>query len=268
MAYWSDVFGMFRISMRVLRSHPRLMVFPVLSGIMALLVAAAFLTPAFFSGSGRTGSILLGLGCVLGVTVVTTFFKAALISQADVALRGGDARIGSGLAAAGRRWPHLLAWSLCAVTVSLVLRAIESQLDFLGRFLGVLAEIGWNLIAYLVLPILTLEDIRLRDAPKRSAELFRRTWGENIAGQVGLGVLGLLGSAVGVAAVLGLGSLLGGRVTLYVCAGLCVVWVLFLSVLVSALGGVYQTALYRFAADGTVPGAFADADLEGAFTTA
>ncbi len=46
------------------------------------------------------------------------------------------------------------------------------------------------------------------------------------------------------------------------------VWVLFLSVLLSALGGVYQTALYRFAADGTVPGAFAATDLEDAFAPA
>jgi len=41
--------------------------------------------------------------------------------------------------------------------------------------------------------------------------------------------------------------------------------VVLTGVLVSALGGIYQTALYRYAADGTVPGAFADVDLPGTF---
>jgi hypothetical protein len=41
--------------------------------------------------------------------------------------------------------------------------------------------------------------------------------------------------------------------------------VIVASIIVSALSGIYRTALYRYAVDGQVPGAFADADMEHAF---
>jgi len=44
-----------------------------------------------------------------------------------------------------------------------------------------------------------------------------------------------------------------------------VAWVLVVTVVVSALSGIYRTALYRFAVDGTTPPAFAGVDLEHAF---
>ncbi|MBP2182821.1 DUF6159 family protein [Amycolatopsis magusensis] len=259
---------MFKASWRVLRTQPRIAGFPVLSGLTVLLVAAAFLTPALFAAQrpGMLGWVLLAAGCLLAITMVTTFFKAALISQADVALRGERARIGSGLVAAGRRWPGLLAWSVLTLTVSAVLRAIEDRMDFALRFLGALADIGWNLIAYLVLPVLTLEGMRLRDAPKRSAELLRRTWGENIAGYAGLSLLGMVASATGVAAVIGLGSLIGGRATLYVCLLLSLVWVLLVAVVVATLNGIYQTALYRFATGEAFSAALGDLDLRDSFS--
>ncbi|UJW31014.1 hypothetical protein L3Q67_38440 [Saccharothrix sp. AJ9571] len=112
---------MFKASWRVLRAQPHIAGFPVLSGLTVLLVAAAILTPALFAAQrpGMLGWMLLAAGCLLAITMATTFFKAALISQADVALRGERARIGSGLVAAGRRWPGLLAWSVLTPTVSL-----------------------------------------------------------------------------------------------------------------------------------------------------
>lgn len=267
MGYWATTFLMFKASWRVLRAQPRISAFPILSGLTVLLVAAAFLTPAFFSAQrpGTAGWALLVAGCIVVVTMVTTFFKAALISQADIALRGERARIGAGLVAAGRRWPRLLVWSVLTLTVSAVLRAIEEHVDFALRFFGILAEIGWNLIAYLVLPVLTLEDVKLRDAPKRSADLLRRTWGENIAGYAGLSVLGIVASAAGVAAVIGLGSMVGGSTMLYVCVLLSMAWVLLVAVVLATLNGIYQTALYRFAAEGTVSPALGDLDLRRSF---
>ncbi|MEU3644963.1 DUF6159 family protein [Lentzea sp. NPDC034063] len=269
MGYWATAFMMFKASWRVLRTQPRISAFPILSGVTVLLVATAVLTPAF-SAAQRPGPAVWALllaGCFLAITMVTTFFKAALISQANVALCGEHARIGAGLVAAGRRWPRLLTWSVLTLTASAVLRAIEGYADFALRFLGVLAEIGWNLIAYLVLPVLTLEDVTLRDAPKRSADLLRRTWGENIAGYAGLSLLGVVAAVAGVAVVIGLGSLVGGTTALYVCVLLSAAWVLLVAVVLATLNGIYQTVLYRFAAQGTVSAVLGDLDPRESFLT-
>src|SRR3954471_17547673 len=106
-------YALFVASLRVLRAHKGLAWFTVLAGVAGLFVAGAFLTPAFFlshveiTDHGRltAGSWVLLAAFYLVSAFVTIFFNAGLISQADVALRGGSPAVGAGLAAAARRWP-------------------------------------------------------------------------------------------------------------------------------------------------------------------
>jgi hypothetical protein len=267
-------YALFTASLRVLRAHKGLAWFPVLAGIAGLLVAGAFLTPAFFTAHVQTGDVqptpgtwVLLAAFYLVSAFVTIFFNAALISQADVALRGdgGVPGVGAGLAAAGRRWPALLGWAGVTATVSLVLRTLEERLGFLGQIVSSLVGMAWRVTTFLVLPVVLLEGTGVRDGVKRSVELFRRTWGENVAGTAGIGLVGFLLTLVGYAVFLGAGFLLGGSATVFVCVGLAIVWTLLVAVFVTTLSGIYQTALYRYAADGVVPGEFAAVDFAGAF---
>ena len=50
---------------------------------------------------------------------------------------------------------------------------------------------AWNLVTFLTVPILVIEDIGIGPAFTRSKDLFKQTWGENVVGQAGLGVLGV-----------------------------------------------------------------------------
>lgn len=269
-------FKLFSASLRVLRAHKGLTWFPVLAGIAGLLVAGAFLTPAFFTAHVQTGDaqptvgtwVLLAAFYVVSA-FVTIFFNAALISQADIALRGdgGLPGVGAGLAAAGRRWPVLLGWAGVTATVSLILRTLEERLGFLGQIVSSLVGLAWNLTTFLVLPVVMLEGTGVRDGVKRSVELFRRTWGENVVGNAGIGLVGFLLTLVGYVVFLGAGFLLGGTATVFVCVGLAIVWTLLVAVFTTTLTGIYQTALHRFAADGVVPGEFASVDFAGAFRT-
>lgn len=267
-------YALFVASVRVLRAHKGLAWFPVLAGIAGLLVAAAFLTPAFFTAHVQTGGVRPSVGTyvLLGafylVSAFTTiFFNAALVSQADLALRGdgGVPGVGAGLAAAGRRWPALLGWAGLTATVSLVLRTIEERLGFLGSIVSSLVGLAWRLTTFLVLPVVMLEGAGVRGSVKRSVELFRRAWGENVAGTAGLGLIGFLLTLAGYVVFLGAGFLLGGTATVFVAVGLAIVWTLLVAVFTTTLSGIYQTALYRYAADGVVPGEFASVDFADAF---
>jgi uncharacterized protein DUF6159 len=267
-------FALFTASLKVLRAYKGLAWFPVLAGIAGLLVAGVFLTPAFFTVHleaehfrPTAGTYVLLGAFYLVSAFVTIFFNAALISQADVALRGdgGMPGVGAGLAAAGRRWPALLGWAGLTATVSLVLRTIEERLGFLGSIVSGLVGLAWRLTTFLVLPIVMLEGTGVKAGVKRSVELFRRTWGENVAGTAGIGLVGFILSLAGYALLLLAGFLLGGTATLFVCVGLAIVWTLLIAVFTTTLTGIYQTALYRYAADGVVPGEFAAVDFAGAF---
>jgi hypothetical protein len=261
---------MFTASWRVLRSRKELAVFPVLSGAAGLVVAIIFLTPAVFTfdtgaeGNGATPvTYALLAGFYLVSAYVASFFNAALISQANIALKGGDPGVANGLRVAGSMAGRLLPWALLSATVSMVLRVIEERLGFLGRIVAGLAGMAWNLVTYLVLPVMVLERATTKPAVKRSAELFRGTWGENVLGNVGIGAVGFLLFLPCVLLVF-LGVVAGGAVA-WVCSGIAVLWFLVSLVVTSALSGIYQTALYHYAADRDVPAEFAGADLAGAF---
>ena len=53
-------------------------------------------------------------------------------------------------------------------------------------------------MTFLVLPVLVVEQIGPIQAVKRSAELFKRTWGENMIANAGIGLVALVATFVGV----------------------------------------------------------------------
>lgn len=262
--------AMFTASWRVLRSRKELAVFPVLAGVAGLVVAVVFLTPAVFTvdtgrdGGGATpGTYALLAGFYLVSAYVAIFANAALISQANIALKGGDPGVANGLRVAAAMAGRLLPWALLSATVSVVLRLVEERLGILGRVVAGLAGMAWHLVTYLVLPVMVLERATTKPAVKRSAELFRGTWGEIVLGNVGIGAVGFL-LFLPVVALVVLGSVAGGALA-WVLFALAVLWFLAAIVVTSALSGIYQTALYHYAASRDVPQEFAGIDFGHAF---
>lgn len=269
MGRFSRSWKMFTASWRVLRSRKELAVFPVLSGAAGLLAVIVFLTPAVFTvdfggdGGPTAGTYVLLVAFYLVSAYVAIFFNAALVSQAHIALKGGDPSVAGGLRAAGAMAGRLVPWALLSATVSLILRMIEERLGFLGRIIAGLIGMAWQLVTYLVLPVMVLEEAPTKPAVKRSAEMFRNTWGENVLGNVGIGAVGFL-LFLPVVALVVLGSVAGGALA-WVLFALAVLWFLAAIVVTSALSGIYQTALYHYAASRDVPQEFAGIDFGHAF---
>jgi len=190
------------------------------------------------------------------------FFNAALGFAAACHMRGEPVTIREALHAAGERAHVLLPWAVLSATVSIVIRAIEERSGVLGRIVGSLVGLAWSLVTFLVLPVLVIEQIGPIQAVKRSAELFKRTWGENMIANAGIGLVAMVASLVGVLPCLLLIAA-GGPVAV-VGIVLAVAWVILVQLVAATLTGILQTALYRFATDGTAPG-FDDERLRGAF---
>ena len=81
---------------------------------------------------------------------------------------------------------------MLSATVSLVLRAIEERSGIVGRIVGSLVGLAWSLVTFLVLPVLVIEQIGPIQAVKRSAELFKHTWGENMIANAGIGIVAMV----------------------------------------------------------------------------
>ncbi|MAH65081.1 MAG: hypothetical protein CMJ27_01620 [Phycisphaerae bacterium] len=205
---------------------------------------------------------------------VVIFFNAALIAAANERFQGRPTGVGAGLGVALKRLPQILGWTLVATTVNLILRAIEERVGLVGKIIVGLFGVGWAIAIYFAVPAVVLEGVGPIGAIKRSGQTIRKTWGESLAIAVGFGLAGivvgilgialLVGGGIAIAAAADGGSALGmtGGILIAVCGVVVLVgW----AILSGTLRGITQTALFRYATDGTVVSGFDQHDLEVAF---
>ena len=271
----SNSWALVKASVQVLRLDKELMVFPMLSGVASLLVVASFVVPFALTGAWRVfgeggeGSYLayvLGFSFYLVQYTVIFFFNSALVGAALIRMDGGDPTVSDGLGIAFSRLGTILGYAALSATVGMVLRFVSERSGFLGRIVAGLVGVAWTLATYLAVPVLVTQDLGPVESVKESARLFRRTWGEQVVGNFGLGwavaLMGLSWTAVSVGMVLlgarispvALGFGLAAALTGYV----------FLALFSSAMKGIYTAALYRYASTGEA-GLFDSTMVGGAF---
>jgi hypothetical protein len=278
MGRWGRSWQLVKLCWGVLGQDKELVVFPIVSAIAVVIVTATFIVPGIFTGywdafsGGQNQSIpvsawLLLILFYLVQYLVIIFFNAALVSAAMVRLKGGDPTLGDGLRGA---WSHIgaiLGWAAMAATVGLLLQLLRSRGGIGGAIVAALGGLAWNVITFLVVPVLVVEGVGPVGAIKRSATLLKKTWGEQVIGNAGIGLIfglgavliGIAGVALGIV-IIGAGATWAG-VAVIVIAILAVV---ILAMLGSTLHGIYSAALYQYAVGGDT-GVFTAQVMEGAF---
>jgi hypothetical protein len=269
-------------SFAILWSDKQLMLFPVLSGISCLIVTvllgagglaiflpalrAAGITAQNFQHSTKSPEFAAAMFVFyIANYFVIVFFNVALVGVANSRLTGGNWTFDQGLQLAWQRKWIILQWAFVAATVGMVLRMLSERAGFIGKIVISIIGIAWNLANYFVVPVLAFEDLSPGAALYRSSELFTETWGEKVVGGFSLGlvffVLMIPGFAIWFGAVKVWGSpgvIFGGV--------LMAAYFLVLSVMSSAVQGVFNTALYRYACDKAVPAGFSRDLIQGAWS--
>ena len=262
-----------KASAAVLRSDKELLLFPVISSLAALLVALTFMVPVMgmrlFEGGGiGVGGALVGFLFYLCQYFVIFFFNTALVGAAMIRLQGGDPTVADGLRIARSKAGVILGYAAIAATVGLLLQMVREKSGLLGKIVVGIVGMAWTLASFLVVPILVSRDVGPIDAIKESIDLLKRTWGENVAGNVGIGLAFGLVSALVVVMVVGLviaAAAIGGfklAIVVGVLGGLAIALV---AVIQAALSGIYSAAVYRYAVDGVAPAGFGGPQLQAAF---
>jgi hypothetical protein len=262
-----------KASWSVLKSDKELMLFPVFSLIATVLVVVSFLVPAVAAGwvgeqshAAEPDAAVYVWTLVFYIVAyfVTIFFNTALVGAAMMRLDGQDPTVRDGLSIAWARVGRIFGYACIAATVGLLLRAIEERIGWLGRIVVALIGVAWTLATFLVVPLLVARDIGPVDAVKESAQLLRRTWGENLIGNAGMSLAFIVAYVL---LLIGCGAILGAGMSfnLPVVAGLAVVLgiggFIVLTTLQATLQGIYSAALYRFASDGDAGVAGFEPDL-------
>ncbi|GAB4205181.1 MAG: DUF6159 family protein [Roseiflexaceae bacterium] len=273
----SNSWDLVKASAEVLRSDKELVIFPILSGLATLIVLATFALPMFLAGlfdQMVTDGNIQPLGVVVAFLfylvqyTVIFFSNTALVGAAMIRLRGGDPTVSDGFRIASQRIVPILGYALISATVGMVLRAISERAGLIGRLVVGLIGFAWTVATYLVVPVLVVENVGPVDAIKRSTELLKRTWGEQLIGNAGVNaVFSLISIPV---VVIGLGLIflavaVESVVAIVLAVVVLILALLALGVISSTLSGIYSAAVYRYAAEGEISGAFSAEMIRGAF---
>lgn len=273
---------LFKLCLHVLSVDKELIFFPIFSTIGVVFVTLTFFGVTFGIGSFErleTGAfsgldLLMVFLFYVASYFVIIFFNAALVFAAHERLEGGDPNIRSGLAGASSRIVTIFFWAVIAATVGLILQILSSQARERGGIIGIIGQIvvaligaAWSLITFFVVPLIVIEHRGLFDSFKTSLSLLRRTWGEQVVGNFGLGLIqfGATLLALLVAAVLGFALSFLGTPGIVLAVVIGIVLVVGVSLLFATLSGIYKAALYNYAADGQVPSLFTEDTIRGAF---
>jgi hypothetical protein len=267
-----------KASATVLRSDKELLVLPLMSSIAAIVVIASFVAPAIGFGwldtlddGGEMSPAMMAwvFAFYLSQYFVMFFFNSALVGAAMIRLDGGDPTVADGLRIAFSKIGAIFGYAMIAATVGLILRMIEQRAGFIGQIVISMIGAAWTVVTFLAVPVLVARDIGPVDAVKESAMLLKRSWGENVIGAGGIGlVFGLIIALVimaGVALTIAAGAGTGSGVLAAVVGGITVLAVLMLALVQTALSGIYSALLYRYAVNGDAPAGVDSMLLANAF---
>jgi hypothetical protein len=148
----------------------------------------------------------------------------------------------------------------------MILRWISERAGLVGAIIIGIIGFAWNLATFLVVPVLVMEKVGPIEAIKRSGSLLRKTWGEQLIGAGGIGlVFGLLFFVVLMIGV-GLIVVVSSSVPLMIVVLIALLIVGGLIGLIgSAASGVYTASLYRYATKGDPGTAFRADTMAAAF---
>lgn len=277
----SNGWRLLKESWAVLMTNKRLVVYPIVAGIAALivvLIAAAGSAPII--GSSDTDALTnrqyatlaaVWIPAYLVLTFIVNFCNAALIGSTLKGLEGERPTVSEGFAFARERLGPIFGYSVIAATVGLLLSLLRERGGIAGNIAAAIGGTAWGLITFLVIPVLVAEKVSPVDGIKRSGSLLRRTWGEQIAGNIGVGLILFLIALVAGLIGAGITALFweAGVEPVAVLTGMLTVLALVaIATVGTALKGIFSAALYRFATKGDTGTAFDDDLLRNAFVPA
>lgn len=264
-------------SWAILKQDKEILWFPALSAIVssiAFLIMGAFFFVSVLKGdinnfesamqnASGTGYVLL-LIYYLVLFFIVNFFQAGILTIAHARFNGQDLHFNDGLKGASRNVGRLFVWSLISATVGVILHLIADRSKLIGKIVASILGAAWSIMTYFSLPALVIGQTTITGSFKESASLIRKTWGEALIINVGVGLffaaLFVAGFAVWLAAIF----LTQQALVFLVITILLIVYLIILSIISSALSVIFRLALYEYARTGQMPQGFSQELIKSA----
>ena len=273
---FSNSWNLVKASWQVLKADKELIIFPLLSFVALTIVTIGFFVPIFLFGYFNLNSVndskpflyLLGFLMYFICYAIIIFSNTALVSAALIRMRGRNPSLADGFNFALKRIRQILGYALISATVGIILKALSERGGLFGKIASAIANMAWNIVTFLVIPVLVVENIGPIDAIKRSAQLLKKTWGEQLIGNFSIGfVFGLMifsSILISIPIFILAASAESVLIVIFV-ALLLMILIVGLIFISTTLSSIYEAALYLYAVTGKTGGYFDGLMLQEAF---
>ncbi len=249
-----------KTSLGVLRKDKEIMIFPVLSFVSCMIILLSFFAGFWFVGLPSMESsmwlwAIMVFLIYLVLYFIVIFFNTAIIACANIRLNGGDPTVADGLRIASQNIGRILIWAIISATIGMILQAIRERGGWVGRIVAGIFGIAWTYVTFFIIPVLIYEKKGIASSIRRSASLFKQTWGETIVGTFGFGVIFFLLALLGILPIV-LGAYLGSTTTIVIGVIVAFFYWAIIGVVASATNGIYVAAMYQYATKKQLPSEF------------
>jgi Family of unknown function (DUF6159) len=273
-----------KLSFEVINKDRELLGFALLSFIFSTLFTVAMIFPSvlptlrqneFSSNSLQAYEYVIVFLTYFGLAFIATFFNVCVVYTTKVRLEGGNATFGESIKFAISRIGLITKWSLLSATVGLLLRILHNLASRLGKGGQLIANImislmgmAWSIVTIFVVPVMVYEGLGPIDALKKSSRVIKETWGESLIRSIGLGLIQFASFAIIILACAGLTYLLVGALSeigLLIGVGVGLLLLMLAGLVFAVATSIFNTVLYVYANQKTIPPGFNEEVVKGAF---
>jgi hypothetical protein len=264
MGKFSNSWQLMKTSLGVLRKDKEIMIFPILSFGACALILLSFFVGFWFMGlpSIETAWVPWVVMMVIIYFVlffIVIFFNTAIIGCADIRLNGGDPTVADGFRIASQNIGRILLWALISATIGMILQIIREKAGWAGKIIAGIIGFAWAYVTFFIIPVLIFEKKGMAPSIRRSASLFKQTWGETLIGSFGFGIIFFLLALLGIVPI-ALGFLIGTTIGIVVGVIIAFFYWAVIGVVASATNSIFVAAMYQYATKKQLPSDF-DASL-------
>lgn len=265
-------------SWKVLKQDKELAWFPVFSAIASIvaLIVMGVLFFFFVMGSNihafestdKNTMDVLGYAIMLVYYLVmffiTNYFLAGIYTIVHGRFSGQNLSLNDGINNANKNLGKIFLWSLISATVGVLLQIIADKSKIVGKIIVSLLGAAWAILTYFSLPSLIIGQKSVTDSFKESASVIRKTWGETIIVNFGVGLF--FGLIIFLAIIISIGIVVIAptKLVFILVVTLFVIFLIAITIISSTLSSIFKLALYEFAITGNVPQGFTPDLVRGA----
>lgn len=268
-------------SWAVLKQDKEIVWFPIISSLITLAVFIVIGAIYFFlilSGdissldgeNTESGNNLIAYAMMFAYYLVTffivNFFQAGLLIVVQGRFSGQDLSFNDGMRGATDNIRKIFLWSVVGATVGVVLQVISDKLKFTGKIIAWFFGAAWGILTYFSLPALIIGNLGIKDSFKESASIIRKTWGETIIINFGVGLFFAMLTLLLLAIFIGINVILSSLPVLVITGVMFFLSLIVLSIISSTLNVIFKLVLFNYALNGQIPTGFSQNIVQGAVT--